>query len=216
MEIIETLYAARNEKNAGPMAAYMRNLFPYLGIKAPMQRTLTKDFLNLRKKDKEIDWAFVWMCYALPEREFQYLALSYIGTVKKLLKPEDTGNLEKLTTTKSWWDTVDIIDDFVGELCLQFPEVKETVIALWMVSDNIWLKRISIDFQLQYKDKTDTEFLSRAILSNLDTKEFFVNKAIGWSLREYSKTNKAWVRQFIDLNRNEMSPLSIREASKYI
>lgn len=106
-----------------------------------------------------------------------------------LLTPGDTDALEKLITTKSWWDAVDVIDAYVGDLCLRYPELKETVISKWMVSQNIWLKRVSIDFQLRFKDKTDTNILSRAILTNTGTREFFVNKAIGWSLREYSKIN---------------------------
>jgi 3-methyladenine DNA glycosylase AlkD len=216
MDIIDTFYAARNEEAAGPMAAYMKNQFAYLGIKTPEFRELTKDIRKEWKKDKEIDWPFVWKCYGLPEREFQYLGLSYLGTVVLLLTPDDVENLEKLITTKAWWDTVDTIDAYVGDLCLRYPVLKETVIEKWMVSDNIWQKRISIDFQLRYKEKTDTGVLSRAILQNAGTKEFFVNKAIGWSLREYSKTDGAWVRRFIDENRDKLSALSIREGSKYV
>lgn len=216
MDIIETFYAARNEKNARPMEAYMKNQFPFLGIKTPEVRALAKDFLKERKKDKKIDWPFIWKCYGLPEREFQYLGLAYLGAVVNLLTPGDKDALEKLITTKSWWDTVDVIDAHVGDLCLRYPELKETVIAKWMVSQNIWLKRVSIDFQLRYKEKTDTDILSRAILTNTGTKEFFVNKAIGWSLREYSKTNPDWVRLFIDTHRDRLSALSIKEGSKYV
>jgi 3-methyladenine DNA glycosylase AlkD len=216
MDIFETFYAARNEKNAVPMAAYMKNRFPYLGIKTPEHKALAKAFLKEKKKDKQIDWAFIWKCYDLPEREFHYLGLAYLIAVVKLLTPDDAGNLEKLITTNSWWDTVDSIDAIVGDLCLRYPELKETVITRWTMSDNIWLKRISIDYQLQYKEKTDTQMLSHAILTNVGTKEFFVNKAIGWSLREYSKTDKEWVRSFINDNSDKLSTLSIKEGSKYI
>jgi 3-methyladenine DNA glycosylase AlkD len=136
--------------------------------------------------------------------------------VVSLLTPGDTDALEKLITTKSWWDAVDVIDAYVGDLCLRYPELKETVISKWMVSQNIWLKRVSIDFQLRFKDKTDTNILSRAILTNTGTREFFVNKAIGWSLREYSKINPDWVRLFIDTHRDRLSALSIKEGSKYL
>ena len=97
---------------------------------------------------------------------------------------------------------------------MKYPEVKESIISRWIKSDNIWLNRISIIFQLKYKEKTDTEFLSRAIIHNSKTDEFFINKAIGWALREYSKTNKEWVKEFIKCN--ELSKLSVREGSKYI
>ena len=216
MDIFETFYAARNEEKAAPMAAYMKNRFAFLGIKTLERRILAKPFLKERNKDESVDWAFVWKCYSFPEREFQYLAMAYLDTVKKRLIPEDAVQLEKLIQAKSWWDTVDSIDAFVGELVLQYPELKKTLITKWIISENIWLKRVSIIYQLHYKDKTDTDMLSRAILLNTSTKEFFVDKAIGWALREYSKTNPDWVCGFIDNNAQTLSPLSIREASKYI
>jgi len=214
MDIIESFYASRNEENAVPMSAYMKNKFPFLGIKKPDRAKLSKEFLKQRKKDQIIDWDFIFRCYGLPEREFHYLAIGYLYTVRNLLKTMDTEYIEKLIITNSWWDTVDSIDEIVGHMCLKFPELKNTVITQWIQSENIWLKRVAIDFQLQYKEKTDVEVLSRAILSNKDTKEFFVNKAIGWALREYSKTNKEWVRAF--LAENCLSALSTREAGKYL
>ncbi len=216
MDIFETFYAARNEADAAPMAAYMKNQFPFLGIKTPERRLHAKAFLKERKKDTEVDWAFVWKCYDLPEREFQYLSMAYLETVQECLTPDDIGHIERLITTKSWWDTVDTIDAFVGGLVLRYPELKKTLIPKWIESENIWCKRVSIDYQLRYKDKTDTDILGRAILNNTGTKEFFVDKAIGWALREYSKTDPEWVRRFVGENRGALSPLSIREASKYI
>ena len=90
----------------------------------------------------------------------------------------------------------------------------EKTIRQWLESDNIWLKRVSINFQLRCKEKTNTALLKEAILKNADTGEFFVDKAIGWSLREYSKVNPDWVRQF--LAENELSALSKKEAGKYL
>jgi 3-methyladenine DNA glycosylase AlkD len=194
----------------------MKNHFPYLGIKTPVFRALTKDFLRERKKDAAVDWAFIRKCYGLPEREFHYLGLAYLGAVSKLLTPGDAQEIEKLITTNSWWDTVDTIDAYVGELCLRYPDLKKTLIPRWITSENIWLQRVSINFQLRYKEKTDTAMLRRAILSNTGTGEFFVNKAAGWALREYSKTDPAWVRRFVEENRDALSALSIREAGKYI
>jgi 3-methyladenine DNA glycosylase AlkD len=66
------------------------------------------------------------------------------------------------------------------------------------------------------KDKTDTDLMERIIVNNLGQSESFINKAIGWSLREYSKTNPGWVREFIEKHRDKMAPLSIREGSKHL
>jgi len=214
MDIIQIFYNNRNEEQAIPMAKYMRNLFPFLGLKTPVRKALSKKFFKEKKKDKEIDWDFIFRCYELPEREFQYLAIDYMKEVADLFTPDDLGKIGELITTKSWWDTVDAINHVVGHIAMKYPEVKETTILRWMESDNIWLKRISIIFQLKYKEKTDTEFLEKAILRNANTDEFFINKAIGWALREYSKTNKEWVKNFI--GNNQLSKLSVREGSKYI
>lgn len=214
MDVIQSFYDNKNEEQAVPMAKYMKNHFPFLGLKTPERRALAKEFFRERKKDKEIDWDFIFKCYELPEREFQYLAIGYMAKVVDLFTPEDMDKIEKLITTKSWWDSVDSINSIVGHIAMKYPEVKETTILKWMESDNIWLNRISIIFQLKYKEKTDTKFLEKAILTNANTDEFFINKAIGWALREYSKTNKDWVRGFID--NNQLSKLSVREGSKYI
>lgn len=213
MYIFQSFYNSSDAENAMKMAAYMKNKFPFLGIAKPERAKLSKDFLKNRKQDTCIDWLFVFKCYSMPEREFHYLALDYLLLLKERLKLEDIGNIEELITTNSWWDSVDCLDAIVGDMCLKYPELKESAILKWIYSDNIWLKRVAIDFQLRYKENTDTDILSKAILSNCNTQEFFINKAIGWSLREYSKVNKEWVKNFLD--NNKLSSLSVREASKY-
>jgi len=214
MDIFRILYNNKNEENAYYMSKYMKNKFPFLGLKKPQRISLSKEFIDHKKKDKEVDWDFIFKCYDMPEREFQYLAIDYMDKVKNLFKPNDMEKIEKLITTKSWWDTVDYINRIVGYIAMKYPRVKESTIQKWIYSDNIWLKRVSILFQLKYKDKTDTEFLEKAILFNSQTDEFFINKAIGWALREYSKTNKEWVRNFIESN--DLHKLSIKEGSKYL
>lgn len=214
MDIFEMFYNNKNEENAEPMSKYMKNMFPFLGIKKPERAALSKEFLKIRKKDTKIDWSFTFKCFEMPEREFQYLAISYMEINKNKFTQDDMAKIEKLIMTKSWWDSVDAINNIVGYIAMEYPEVKENIITKWMKSDNIWLIRLSIIFQLKYKEKTDKDFLERSILTNSQTTEFFINKAIGWALREYSKTNKEWVREFI--NNNYLSKLSIREGSKYI
>lgn len=213
MSIFESFYNSKNEEKAIKMAAYMKNKFIFLGIDKPTRMKLSKEFLRERKKDNNIDWSLVFYCYDMKEREFQYLALDYIAVLKSKLLKEDLEKIEALIITKSWWETVDTIAPIVGYMCLTYPELKAEV-EKWIFNSNIWLKRVAIEFQLKYKDKTDADFLKKAILNNADTKEFFVNKAIGWALREYSKTRGEWVKNFIE--DNKLSSLSKREGSKYI
>jgi 3-methyladenine DNA glycosylase AlkD len=213
MEIFKTLEAAADAEKAVKMSAYMKEQFAFLGIQKPEREALTRSFLAAKKKEKAVDWAFTAACYDMREREYQYLAVDYVALVQDKLLPEDIGRIGSLITQKSWWDTVDAFNTPVGRMFIKYPEVAKTLRA-WMTSGNMWLRRMSIIFQLHLKDRTDTGLLAEAIERNLGSKEFFINKAIGWALREYSKTDPDWVRAFIAAHRLE--PLSVREASKYI
>lgn len=213
-DIFQAYYAAADPAKAGPMAAYMKNQFPYLGLQKPDRAALSRDFLKAKKAEPSVDFAFIERCFALPEREFSYLALEYLDAVKKRLTPDDLPFLEQLVQTRPWWDTVDTIAPIAGDVLRRYPEVREAAAARWMAHDSFWMRRMSILFQLKYKAETDTALLERVILANCDTTEFFLNKAIGWALREYSKTDAAWVRVFIASHK--LHPLSVREGSKYI
>jgi 3-methyladenine DNA glycosylase AlkD len=214
MNIFEIFWAAANPAKAAPMSAYMRGQFPFLGISTPERRKLTAPFLAQIDRTKT-DWKLIFNLWEQPEREFQYLAFSVLDKTKSTLTPDDIPNLKKLITTKSWWDTVDGLDRIVGNVALRYAEVNETLLK-WSGDENIWLRRVAIDHQLDRKDKTDAALLEQIIVNNFGQTEFFINKAIGWSLREYSKTNPDWVRGFIERYHSEMAQLSIREASKYI
>jgi 3-methyladenine DNA glycosylase AlkD len=141
--------------------------------------------------------------------------VDYLVLVKNRLRPEDVPRLKKLIISKSWWDTVDGLDRIAGRIALSFPAVNKTLLE-WSRADNIWLRRVAIDHQLDRKGQTDTALLEKIILNNLGQEEFFINKAIGWSLREYSKTNPRWVRDFLDRHRSSLSPLSMQEGGKYV
>lgn len=213
MDIFEIYMTHANEEKAEKMAAYMKNHFSFLGIQKPDRVKISKEFLKVKKKEREIDWDFVFDCYKRPQREFHYLAIDYLISNKAKLKETDIHTIETLIKRHSWWDSTDALNNLIGFLCEEYPKLKD-VVRMWIDCENMWLKRVSIIFQLKYKTKTDTEFLQTAILHNLNSDEFFINKAIGWALREYSKTNQEWVKAFV--NEHSLSPLSVREASKYI
>lgn len=123
--------------------------------------------------------------------------------------------LEWLITTKSWWDTVDALaTKSVGAVAKKYPETIPETIEGWAYGEHLWLRRTAILFQLKYKAETDEELLYRYIEQNADSKEFFIQKAIGWVLREYSKTDPDSVRNFIETH--PLAKLSIREGSKYL
>jgi 3-methyladenine DNA glycosylase AlkD len=214
MDIFDIFRKAANAEQAAKMSAYMRGQFAFLGIPKPERVKLSSEFLKTKAKSAP-DWEFCFKCWEQPEREFQYLAKDYLVKVVAKLTADDIPSLRQLTVTKSWWDTVDGLDVIIGDIALRYPEVNDTLLE-WSVDSNFWLRRIAIDHQLARKGKTDTQLLEKILVKNFGQTEFFINKAIGWSLREYSKTNPDWVRGFITEHKVEMSPLSVREASKYI
>ncbi|AWN66835.1 MULTISPECIES: DNA alkylation repair protein [Lactococcus] len=231
INIIEEFRQYKNEENAEKQAAYLRHQFEFIGLKTPERRLLAKDFLKEKKGDKQIDWELVFEFWNLPEREFQYLALDYLHQMKKWLIFDDMEKIKKLTVSKSWWDTVDALDELVGHLLLTgrkqatendstaYEQVK-TLVKEWAQAENFWIRRIAIDCQLSFKNQTDLELLSYNIEKNLlgssFADEFFITKAIGWALRDLAKTNSAWVIKFIEEHENKMAKLSIREASKHL
>ena len=213
-ELLENLKAAASPDDAVAMKAYMKNKFEFLGIKTPARRKLAKIFFK-QQTDSVIDWVFINGAWNNPYRELQYAALDYLEICKKLLTPTDLPHLKKLAQTKSWWDTIDFLDRLVGSIIARFPETKEIILS-WSCDKDFWLRRLAIDHQLLRKEETDTELLEKILVNNLGQTEFFINKAIGWALRDYSKTNPDWVKDFIERYRVEMAALSIREGSKYL
>jgi len=205
-----------NPTLAGPMAAYMRNQFEYLGIKSPQLTELNKQFyeeMGLPALD-DLD-EILRDLWALPQREFQYFALGLLGKFIKKLPAGFINTLEFLLVTKSWWDTVDSISaGVVGTHFQRFPDVRAETLPRWRVSENFWLRRAAILFQLNYKKETDFPLLRDIILDNLGSKEFFINKAIGWSLRQYSRVDGPAVRSFVA--ETNLQPLSAREALKWL
>lgn len=213
--IIKELEARADTARALDMSRYMKNQFPFFGIQAPVRDGICKPYFKEVKKEKKIDWDFVEYCWRHEKRECQYVAALYLKSMQKFLEITDFEKLKKLVIKKSWWDTVDTLDKVIGSLVYQNETLKKEILK-WSVDDNIWLRRVAIDHQILRKEKTDTDLLEKILVNNLNHTEFFVNKAIGWALRDYSKTNPRWVKYFIEKYKNNMVPLSIREASKYI
>jgi 3-methyladenine DNA glycosylase AlkD len=203
-------------EKAAPMKAYMRNQFDYLGIKSPEASELSKSFIakNGLPELAELE-EILRELWSLPEREYQYFAVGLLGRMEKQLPPNFVGVMEYLLVTKSWWDTVDsLAGGTIGIHFKRYPRVKEKYVARWRKSENFWLRRTTLLFQLGYKNETDFPLLCDLIRENLGSKEFFINKAIGWSLRQYSRIDPDGVRTFVA--QTPLHPLSKREALKWL
>ncbi|WP_233711641.1 DNA alkylation repair protein [Lederbergia citrisecundus] len=198
------------------MEKYMKNLFPFLGIRSPERTAITSGWLkSVGVVPNELLSSFIMELWERHEREYQYVALDYLVKKKKYLLETDIDLVEYLIVTKSWWDTVDLIaSHLVGVLFSKHPHLIKTYGEKWIESENIWLQRTMILFQLKYKGQTDEQLLFSIINRTSHINEFFIQKAIGWSLREYSKTNPEVVAQFIESH--ELSNLAKREGLKYV
>lgn len=177
----DSLEANADPATAAPMAKYMRDQFPFLGIKSPLRRTLYKNFLAQHSlpPPEALD-PIVKELWQLPQREYQYVAMDLLDRMKKHVTPDFLPLLEHLIVTKSWWDTVDgLAGHGVGGLFLRHPQARNSPIAAWRTSDNFWLRRTTLLFQLRYKAETDQGLLFSLINDNLGSDEFFINKAIG-------------------------------------
>ncbi|MEC5148061.1 DNA alkylation repair protein [Chitinophaga sp. 212800010-3] len=214
--LAEVFTTAVNENNAMAMKAYLRDQFEHIGIKTPERRNMLKTVIARHGLPTVSDMPMlVKMLWAMPEREYQYIAIDLMERFKKQWNPDDIHLFEYMITHKSWWDSVDsVVSALAGPWFKKFPAAQPAITDRWISSDNFWLQRSAIIFQNAYKKDTDEKLLYRYIQRCASSNEFFIRKAIGWALREYSKTNPESVRKFV--MQTPLASLSQREALRRI
>lgn len=206
-----------NLKLAIPMENYMKNNFTYFGIKTEKRRAIFKLNYELNKLEVKSNFkAIAWELFQMKEREFHQTAIDLlVKEFKKNFVLEDIQLIEKLIITNSWWDSVDTIAKYIlGGYLLQFPSETLKIVERFSNSENMWLNRSAILFQLSYKEKTNFEILRSECEKHKDSNEFFIQKAIGWALRDYSKFNPNGVTDYV--NTTSLKPLSKREALRLL
>jgi 3-methyladenine DNA glycosylase AlkD len=218
IESLETAFQEKNQpENAVAMSKYMRNHFSFFGIKTEDRRQIFKTIWKENQQEvAEKPRAIALELFNKKERELHYCAIEIlIKELKGNYTKDDIQLIEKLIITNSWWDSVDTIAKYIlGEYLLEHPLETEKVIERFSNSNNMWLNRSAILFQLGYKQKTNFDLLKSECEKHKNSNEFFIQKAIGWALREYAKTNPEAVRNFV-VN-NNLKPLSKKEALKNI
>ncbi|MEU2112615.1 DNA alkylation repair protein [Streptomyces sp. NPDC019507] len=210
-----TYPAAADPVRAREAAAYMKDVAPFLGIRTPERRALSRTVLAGTPRPSEADCtAIALRCWELPEREYHYFAADYLRRHAGRCSSSFVPVARRLITSVSWWDTVDTLAaHVVGALVAADPGLAR-VMDRWIEDDDLWIARTALLHQLRHKDATDAERLFRYCLRQSGHPDFFVRKAIGWSLREYAKTDPDAVRGFVDSARDRLAPLSVREALK--
>jgi 3-methyladenine DNA glycosylase AlkD len=207
------LHQKANREVAIPMENYMKNKFSFLGIKTDERRLVFKSNCENHKEEIKSNFrAIAWELFNKKEREFHQCAIDLIcKEIKKKYVAEDIQLIEKMLITNSWWDSVDALAKYLlGHYFLQFPEKKYQVIESFSNSANMWLNRSAIIFQLDYKANTDFDLLKSECEKHKHSNEFFIQKAIGWALRDYSRFNPNGVKEYV--NSTQLKPLSQREA----
>jgi 3-methyladenine DNA glycosylase AlkD len=211
--LVTTYAAAADPANAGPMRAYMRDQFPFLGIRSPQQRLLAREVLAGLGRPDEADLRDIALgCWELPEREYQYFAADLLRRHARGCSADFLDTVRHLIVTRSWWDTVDVLAaHVVGPLVARHPSLVSTMDD-WSVGSELWLARTAILHQLRYREMTDATRLLRYCTAQAGHPDFFIRKAIGWALREYAKTAPDTVRAYVRAHESRLSALSVREA----
>lgn len=196
--------------------AYMRNQFEFYGINTMKRREIQRPFLEKSYLPPKVELEqLLKTLWQKPQREYQYFAQELVFKYRHQFDKNDIVLLEYMATYKSWWDTVDYIAvKLIGPYFQYYPGQLDIYIEKWLASENIWLQRCCLLYQLKRKDKIDAQRLEYIIKRLLGSKEFFINKAIGWVLREYSKTHPKWVKNFVE--HNDLPSLSQREALRLL
>ena len=215
-QLLSTFRLHRDPKNAEYMGRYMKDKFPYYGIKSPLRKEISKPFLARPALPpiSEVP-SVINLLWSHPEREMQYFSLDLLSKYARVAPKDWIDLYEELILTKSWWDSVDgLASNQVGGHFQKFPDLIAPYTDKWMASGNIWLQRTCLLFQLKYRGSTDFVLLTTFIKPLASSKEFFIKKAIGWSLRQFGKFSPDKVKNFVA--EQPMSNLSRKEALRLI
>ena len=198
VELIEAVRAAlrgaAQPALAPPMQAYMKSATPFLGVRVPVMRTLTRAEAKRRPFATSADLidSVLRLWREAGYREERYAAITLLDTpaARRLRDPALLHTLRELIVTGAWWDYVDELAHRVGDLLLGWPAEVRPALLAWAQSDDRWLRRASIICQLGARDRVDLELLTVAIESSMGESDFFLRKAIGWALRDYARTTR--------------------------
>ena len=215
------LRAAGDPAKAPTMQAYMKSALPYYGVASPEARVIFRDVLAAHPLPDRDSWLAT--VHALwddaTHREEWYAALAVVRHRRYAAyrDPDALPLYRHLLTTGAWWDVVDdVATHLVGPLLLEHHAEVEPTVRAWATDDDRWLRRTSVIAQLGAKEGTDLDLLTHAIEANLDDRDFFLRKAIGWALRQHARTDPDWVRAFVVAHDDRISGLSRREALKHL
>lgn len=204
---------------AASAQAYMKSEMPYLGVALPQVRTVCRGAFDAQRLATFEAWRdttlALWRDAGVREERYAAMFLTEHRFYKAFQTLDTLPLYQELITTGAWWDYVDAIASHqIGRLLRLFPKDMARTLRAWSKDDDMWLRRTAILAQMTFKAETDLRLLYDCIAPSIDSREFFLRKAIGWALREYAKTDAAEVLRYVTQHRDRLSGLSKREALK--
>ena len=197
----------------------MKSAMPYHGVTAPRLKQALRPILSTYAPADRATWEAtvreLWDGATHREERYAATALARHRAARGWQDPDALGLYRHLVVTGAWWDHVDEVAGHLvgGVLAGHRPEVTP-VMRAWARDDDLWVRRTAVLSQLRHGADTDTVLLHEVVEANLDDRSFWLRKAIGWALREYSWTDPDWVRNEVDLLGERLSGLSRREATR--
>ena len=218
--VIAALREAADPVRAQQQQAYMKSEMPYFGVGVPQCRRIARSVFKAHPLSDSSAWEAVildlWRRAAHREERYAAVELLLFERYSSWLEPARIPLIEELVVTGAWWDYVDAIAGRgVGTMLAAHPRPTGAMLREWAKDDDIWKRRTAILAQLRARRATDTRLLADAVRPSIGKSEFFLRKGIGWALREYAKTDPAWVIEFVGAH-PDLSDLSRREALKHL
>ncbi|MFC3456238.1 DNA alkylation repair protein [Amycolatopsis speibonae] len=214
------LAALADPAKAPSMRAYMKSEMPFLGVTSPPRAALLKHVYAEHSLPDRVSFSTavltLWREASFREERYAAIALSGYRAYARWQDSELLGLYEEMIVTGAWWDYVDeVAIRRVGPIQRAEPETMTPLMLTWAYDEDKWRRRTSVICQVGAKGSTDTDLLTRAVEANIDDRDFFLRKGIGWALREYAKTEPDWVRAFVAAH-PALSHLSRKEALKHL
>ena len=221
VEVRAALERAANPVKAPQMQAYMKSTMPYRGVTFPEQKAIWKGIFSARPLSSMEEWQRValtlWREAAFREERYGAIALTDFRPYERYRTMAAIPMFEEMIVTGAWWDFVDAIAGrSLGAVLRAEPSRMSKLMRRWARDEHMWKRRSAILCQLGFKRDTDLTLLYDCIEPNLDDKQFFIRKAIGWALRQHAWTDPREVKRYVKANKSRLSGLSVREALKNV
>jgi len=214
------LVAAADPARAPAMQAYMKSAMPFHGVPAPQVRAICKDIFSSLEYASPGPWErdvrAIWDGARFREERYCAIALTGLRAARPFQMPDAMPLYEHLIVSGAWWDLVDeIATNRVGPILRAHPKAMRPLLLRWAKDANMWKARTAILAQCRSRENTDLDLLYACIEPSIESKEFFLRKAIGWALREYARVDMKEVARYVKKNESRLSGLSKREALKH-